>query len=513
MGNPLYLPAINHGMALLQPETNTPDQLTRQAGRYILALMLILYFFVKIKLFNSLAYSTDLFSNVQISNGWLQGKHLLFENRFGEHSKIHNYYLLPLMGFLTLWTGPFGLFIIHITVFFIGATLLWDFACNTLAGKTRKWHFFFVLVCLLLGPAGFYAWDNPGYGYHVEMIYLPLSLIFIYILFKGRKWLILLSSLLLVAVKEDGAVMGACLSLAWLISRDLGQEKKRYLKWPLYLKITTIWVLIFLAGLLFLSYKNGFAPSRINESIGKIHEMKLGDWQTYFAPMLGRWALLMLPLWLYILFMFGWRPLLLCLFINIPLLITQIVSSLIYYPDIFHALYWVPRFVMFWTFNCGFILIQWLLNPANSFSSKRILVSSLLILGIAVSEDLLLDYIRYYRPTQTFLSAFRTPPAREDQAEVDFMRCLSHQLPLSWQIAPYEDYYSLFPYHTISFKERLYTGHDWKAPDIVIAASADDPALQAPLFRQYIPYSYGKLHICVLPRDTAVWNEVLLHCH
>src|SRR5581483_7046103 len=52
----------------------------------------VFLYLAKVGLFKGLQYTFDLFGFVQMSRGWLRGHPLLFENGWGNHAQIHNYY-------------------------------------------------------------------------------------------------------------------------------------------------------------------------------------------------------------------------------------------------------------------------------------------------------------------------------------------------------------------------------------------------------------------------------------
>src|SRR5262245_40067579 len=67
----------------------------------------------KFVLFDALEYTCDLFSALELTWTWADGRPLLFENSFGDHKPVHNYYLLPLLYPATAMFGARGLFLVQ----------------------------------------------------------------------------------------------------------------------------------------------------------------------------------------------------------------------------------------------------------------------------------------------------------------------------------------------------------------------------------------------------------------
>src|SRR5260370_24293061 len=78
----------------------------------VLALVTIGYWLlVKSMLFLRLEYTTDLFSNLQLTRSFFEGRPLLWENGYGNHKAFHNLYVAPLFYPFTRFLGAYGLFV------------------------------------------------------------------------------------------------------------------------------------------------------------------------------------------------------------------------------------------------------------------------------------------------------------------------------------------------------------------------------------------------------------------
>ena len=64
---------------------------------------------------------------------------------------------------------------------------------------------------------GFWIWDDPFYGWHAEVLYVPLAVLFAGALTRRRRQ-VLLWGAALVLLREDGAVVACAIHLlhTWL---------------------------------------------------------------------------------------------------------------------------------------------------------------------------------------------------------------------------------------------------------------------------------------------------------
>lgn len=152
-------------------------------------------------LFRNLEYvHTDLLSFVEMSRSWYFWGTPLYDNAYGHHAAIHNFYLLLAFSPLTIPLGAYGLFL-GLVLLELGAALRTAGAASLgLAGRM-------VVLQGLLGPIAFAVFDNPSFGFHPELCYPPLAVLLAVELREGRPWRATLSAALVLLVKEDGAVL------------------------------------------------------------------------------------------------------------------------------------------------------------------------------------------------------------------------------------------------------------------------------------------------------------------
>ena len=118
----------------------------------------------------------------------MYGRPLLFENQYGVLTETHNYYAILALGPLTKLFGAYGLFAGFLLLLFLAARSSLLFLDRGSSGWTQTR---IVFGSLLLGPVGFWFWDHPIYGFHLELLLLPLGILYALSLIDGsrRRWL------------------------------------------------------------------------------------------------------------------------------------------------------------------------------------------------------------------------------------------------------------------------------------------------------------------------------------
>jgi hypothetical protein len=187
--------------------TVRPSRRTTVLG--ILAVLVVLYAgLCKALLFHGLEYyHTDFFGFLEMSQSLFQSGELLRDNVYGHHAAIHNYYLLLAFSPLTLGFGAYGL-ILGLVLLHVAAVVRVAFAPTLdLPGRVA-------LLGGALGPIAYAIFDNPVFGFHPELCYPPLCVLLALDLREGRSRRAILVAALTMLVKEDGAVLCACVLVA-----------------------------------------------------------------------------------------------------------------------------------------------------------------------------------------------------------------------------------------------------------------------------------------------------------
>src|SRR5437762_10665258 len=177
-------------------------------------------FALKLKTFYDLGYSGDLFISVQAARSWLVGKGILQDNCFGNILAIHTYFMLVPLG---LVAKPFGapglLFVLAASV---GAAYFWAARVLRVLGVAGRFAIIFA-GAVLISPLRVAFYQEPHYGFHVEVLTPSLCLILFYFLLQQRLVPSIVMALVVISVKEDASIAAAMVAIVagvetWLTS-------------------------------------------------------------------------------------------------------------------------------------------------------------------------------------------------------------------------------------------------------------------------------------------------------
>lgn len=421
---------------------------------------------IKARLFVGLEYSWDLFLSLQLSRSWLLGRPLLWENRLGrdQASQLpHNFFLAPLLGPFTLHLGAYGLFLAH-----AGLLILAFLALDRALRPWSQWRRLGCAMALLLGPVGFWIWDNPFYGWTPELLYLPLSVLFACAL-ECRSRLRLLWGALLVLLREDGAVVACSVQLLhnWLSTEDRGWSQEGLRR---SVRIAAAWFVVFLVGLGVQRWSHPLAKARLTDALSTLTAL---SWQDEATSILGRdaaGALLLLGSGLLIA---APRCRGAALVAALPVLAVALVGTLAYDPEGMreHGLSWAPRFVMLWGIVGGAVAASprhELLSPG---APGRPFWSSMV--ASVVAQLVLLALFKSYWPTgrvaQALPSSGRVLVAKLSKRERAFLDCLSDSLPTDTPLAAHARLFAYFHKHDLVWAR--YPQNAWRRPTVVVCES------------------------------------------
>ncbi|GAB3507005.1 hypothetical protein GCM10027341_40970 [Spirosoma knui] len=312
----------------------------------------------------------DMYIFLQESCSWMDGRPLLYENIWGYDDRIHNNYGLLLWGPLIYVWGAYGAFAVQIGLYLLSYLLLFRQLPSTLPA----WVAWALLCTVLLGPVWFWFNDHPGIGWHPELTYLPLSILFILALHSGQTAYILITGALIVLVKEDGALLGGIIHLAYVCLRYLKNNPLRSVfgltTCSQFWVVLLIWAGLFIAGMAFLAYKNhSTAPEpRLQQALNAIRQ---GIHQKAFIQIhlrfLGHTLLLLLPSFVLAIY-FAWRfkvkqlgsITLVYAVAQLVLLLSNLVQGATYYGTnpLFYlvSVTWPPRFVLAYAFSTCYVV-------------------------------------------------------------------------------------------------------------------------------------------------------------
>ena len=424
---------------------------------------------VKHHLFQGLEYTSDLFTFLQASNSWMHGRPPFFENQYGILTETHANYTILAFGPLTHLFGAYGLFAGFLLMFFLAARSSLLFLDRGLSGWT---HTRTVFGSLLLGPVGFWFWDNPIYGFHLELLLLPLGIFYTLSMIDGSRWRWLWLALICLT-REEGPVFAWSIHLlVCLLGRDRphaaeGAYSKKFL--VRLARMSLGYLTLFGAEIALILANRGFGSARLGQAMLDLRSMlHLGFLGQYLLIHLLLCAVLVAPVVIVALSQGRSRATIFALGTALaPVLVVQGIAGVIYL-DAMHGMTWPPRFVFIWTVGLAAILV-------TAVSPEPPPMANVKGWGIVVAVSSLVCY-------QVFaLWAVRGYPAWERMAtvstegllldrltgeEISFLDCLAAELPQQTHIASSGEVFGKFHRHPIVWPNR--TESAWRPPEIVL---------------------------------------------
>lgn len=162
----------------------------------------------KLKDFEGLGTTSDLYQFAQLSTSWLEGR-FLQDNCYGNHLAIHTYFLMPLFAAVVVPFGPAGLLLVLSVAAALNMLGLYRLL-RLLRVPGRVALAYSTLATMM--PLSLNNYQDRIYGFHVELLVPVLSIWFAYYLLKERWVGSALIGLALLAVKEDAPLIVALVS-------------------------------------------------------------------------------------------------------------------------------------------------------------------------------------------------------------------------------------------------------------------------------------------------------------
>ncbi|GAA4459656.1 hypothetical protein GCM10023189_33650 [Nibrella saemangeumensis] len=485
----------------------------------------LVFLLFKVLRFTTLGYTfNDMYAFLQMSYSWLDGRPFMYDNIWGFHHRIHNYYTVLLWGPLCYVAGAYGFFLVQALLLGLSYAVLNE----RLAREVPPWVRYGLLVAVLLGPVSFWLNDHPNIGWHTELTYLPAAILFALALTGTRLWPKLLSGLAVVLVKEDGAVLAALIHLAYSGIQFVRRQPARSLLWWLgsrsFWLIAVGWSLVFLAGMWWISFKNNFAEPRLRMALQLVAD-HIATWNFWkqMLTLMAQTALLLVPVpalllywqWVNRIRKQGNVWLLYGAGIAVLTALNFVQSAHYYGQPLFHlvALTWPPRFVLLWAFSVAFLILfatgfAPLLKPDQG-KSPWLVMAVLFLIQIPILYGTRPDFPTLKDWAATLRGRFGTDKNSiwlhpDDLAVV---QCLAGQLPAHSSVLAF-DY--LVPYF-----HRHYgiwpTGNELKPADMAIIPNADPQGLRtAPGFpKTYRQIPLKAYTVYVAPAYEAIARSCL----
>lgn len=453
------------------------------------SLFLLLFFWFKVVRFQKLYYTfNDMYIFLQASYSWLDGRPLLYENIWGYDERIHNNYGMLLWGPLIYLTGAYGAFAVQ-----LGLSLLsYGLVLRYCSRRLKSWAVWLLLLVLLMGPVWFWLNDHPGIGWHPELTYLPLALLFSWSLLTYQTTWFWVTAGLIVLVKEDGALLAGVIHLSFLSMQYLVTNRQRtifsILALPRFWLTLLGWAAVFVAGMAFLSYKNHSAEPepRLQQALNAIatglHDRAFIRTNLTLFLQTGLLLLPSVGLLLYGLYRVKWRQagsvLLVYGVAQLALLLSNWVQGATYYGS--NALFdlvsltWPPRFVLVYAFSVTYVLTVWLLLEVDK---QPVPVLKPVLIGLALLA-IQPPIVQYTRPDVRFVAIFRNllthrfDPFKEPllpASDVVVIEKLAHQLPAHSNVFVFDFLIPFFHKHYNIWP----TEKQWENADLAIIPNND----------------------------------------
>ncbi len=437
-------------------------------------LILLGWFYAKVFQFQYLNEPfPDGIAALQLSRGWLEGRPLLFDTYTGYHALQHNYYFILLVGFVSKFTGVYGLFIVYLGLLalFLGKWAIW-----TRHHCKNNWRNEWTAVAFFaVGPVAFHIyWDYLGW--HPEQYFIPLMGLRTFSLAR-RRWVeALVWGLFTFSVKETSPVL-LC-GLLVFASVTVSVLEKPNLTWQKhYFSRRNILIVVGCLGLLllsmwWLSYLNGPKPSRV--SFIFIHLQENGSFQQwlFYTSALGAlsvfsilYATFPLIAWLRVIpqpwvisgALIGSGSLLCLVFY---------VEGLYYFPLFNSGLRYPPRIGGLWGFVMAcyvFGVVRWTeagFKPAATQQEGNVLwgASQFVLSVLLVSNNLpMLQSINDPQKNMAFVTQYKLGFRPYPNGSAKKLYELSQKLPVGAEVFCEKEYLSIF--------QRVYaTSWTWRKP-------------------------------------------------
>jgi hypothetical protein len=415
----------------------------------------------KALLFHDLEYThTDFFSFLEMSRSLVQSGELLRDNAYGHHAAIHNFYLLLAFSPLTVPLGAYGL-VLGLVLLHLTAVLRVAFAAS-LDLPAR--------VALLGGylcPIAFAVFDNPVFGFHPELCYPPLALLLALDLREGRSRRAILVAALMVLVKEDGAVLCACILVAFFAARlwalrAAAPAERRPVVAAAARSLLAV-TLAFAAGMALLwvmgrtlTMPQETAEARILDSLRNVghaaagHGLLRESLQWGLVGYCGVCALCLLPLGRRL-----FRGLALLLVSSPPLVAVLLVAAGTYR---FRYMLWPHRLAALQALAVACLALASATAPSVG---RRPLVRVMGLLALTWAAQLVaLDRAEGYSPwarlaASALAKGEGTRASTVPPEELRFLRCLAERLPRGLPVSSFGDLHPVFHRQSVVFEARL----------------------------------------------------------
>ena len=382
-------------------------------------------FALKLKTFYDLAYSSDLFESVQAARSWLEGRGLLQDNCFGNVLATHTYFLLLPLGLIA---KPFGapgmLFVLAASV---GAAYFWATRILRLLSVDGRIAVIAAGV-VLTSPLSVAFYQEPGFGFHVEILTPALCLVMFYFLLQQRMIPSIMAALAVISVKEDAPIAAAVVTLVagvetWISSA--GKRARCRFNWPaaitLLLSVSAIPLLLAISW----SQSPTMYARHSVDRLGIVAPGSLsgpGALFVFVASNIAHWlGSGVVRQWLWIMIVGSFGTILLRPHYLVVGVLTTVVAWLMGRND----LLWAPRFfpteALLWCITLvGFASIARAAQYYSKWTRAAVLTTAIAIAALSTSAQLAL--VPQARPAYLLRPYSLYSPQERQQADAVFAR-------------------------------------------------------------------------------------------
>jgi hypothetical protein len=427
------------------------------------AAILAVWLVVKVRLFQGLEYTSDLFAWVQLPRNWIEGRPLFYPAGLPS-SVVHGYYLAPLLGPLTSAWGAYGLFALHAALLFF-AYLQLDRVLDPHVGPrlTRA-------CAYLFGPVGFWIWDDPTYGWHIELLYVPLAVLFVAALHRNSRarWV---WGALLCLLREDGAIVGCSLHL---INRWGRPPEPSWSRLGPTLKLVAGWFTVFAIGFIGLRWREPESSTRLDTAVHFVMVARPGALRALAVGVAGATLLFASGL---LLVPSAGRAI--SIVAAVPVIAVSAVASA-YYGSAQTILTlgptWPTRFAMLWSLVGAAVVST---SPATesgaATKNRRYRTWGLAVVVSLVAQLSLLRGFRDYdvlkRLAAVWPGSSNVIAGRLSESERSFLECLRDNLPKGTVVAAHGSLLAYF--HRQDVINPQFMKNAWRPPEVIVC-EADD---------------------------------------
>lgn len=428
----------------------------------ILLLWIVIGKFIRVY---QLDYQSDIIIHLQMSRNWFYGWPLFFDNAYGNHGQIHNYFLNPLFGLFTIPFQLKGFFIFQLITYSISIFSIYNY---------QKLHpksdFSIIIFLLLLGPIGIYLFENPGYGWQIEQAFIPATLLFAFGILWNKTLLKVLGIISILLIKEEGPILAAAIHLFSIISQ--GDFKKTYKK---ALIILSVYIIIFALGLFWLKINNSGGESRIEFLLNKLQNLEGFNLMAWLKVLSIRLLITAIPALIFFR-IFGLQKSIWAIVLALPILLINLVSGLAYFPDPNFCLLWTPRLCLAWAYWIAVFIISWKNLPELNITIRDRL--GLLILLLIIPFYLFKEkenplFWKYKQDEVLALGPFKND-IHQNNPDVQYFRFLNTYLPKQSNIETEAWTMAAFSHHNC-----IWPGKSWGSiggePDLIIKIKDQKP--------------------------------------